>query len=47
MRMLTGMRKKTNIVLLICFGASKMANTEQSGQEGKAEKAEKKKKKAS
>lgn len=39
----SGIRKKTNIVLLICFGASKMANTKQSGKERKAEKAEKKK----
>lgn len=39
----SGIRKKTNIVLLICFGASKMANTEQSGKERKAGKAEKKK----
>lgn len=40
MGMLTGsgIRKKTNIVLLICFGASKMANT------GKVEKKEKQKK---
>lgn len=37
----SGIRRKDNIVLLICSGANIEANTEQCGQEGKTEKAKK------